>query len=321
MYYAMLFLPFVPMPRPRLQWAARLGPIVAVLFFIALPLTGGAVTPGNGTLRVTMLSVGAGQCAVVELPNGRIIMIDAGSSTLTEPVRKCIAPFLASRGAFGIDEIWLSHGDFDHISAAAELIRAYGVSRVVVSTEFDDRAGSVMDETLLETIRQRHVKLDHFHRGEKVTLGKDVTIEVLWPPQDTALNSNNAGLVLRLNYARRTILFPADIQQIPEAALVGHPEELHCDVLVAPHHGSSETTTPAFVAAADPLYIVSSNDRTLSQKQRLFEREIGDRPLFRTNRCGAVTIQIDRNGGLAVTPFLPQGEAPVPGGGGGGGPR
>ena len=36
------------------------------------------------------------------------------------------------------------------------------------------------------------------------------------------------------------------------------------------------------------------------------EKMIGNRPLFRTNRCGAVTITIDRSGGLTVTPFVPQ---------------
>jgi beta-lactamase superfamily II metal-dependent hydrolase len=76
-------------------------------------------------------------------------------------------------------------------------------------------------------------------------------------------------------------------------------------VLIAPHHGSSETSTAAFLAAADPLYIVSSNDRTLTQKQRLFDKLVAKRPLFRTNQCGAVTITIARDGGLTVKPFVP----------------
>ncbi len=136
-------------------------------------------------------------------------------------------------------------------------------------------------------------------------LGKSVSIDVLWPPPKGSFGlTNNDDLVLKLNYARRTILFPADIQQTAQAALLKSPAQLHCDAMLAPHHGSGETTTPAFVAAADPLYIVSSNDRTLTQKQFRFEKQIGDRPLFRTNRCGATTITIDRTGGLTVTPYL-----------------
>ena len=111
--------------------------------------------------------------------------------------------------------------------------------------------------------------------------------------------------MLKLTYARRTILFPADVQQPALSALAKSPEQLPCDVLIAPHHGSAEAATAAFLKAADPLYIVSSNDRTLSQKQRLFDKLAGERPLFRTNRCGAVTIEIDRNGGVIVAPFVP----------------
>jgi competence protein ComEC len=116
-------------------------------------------------------------------------------------------------------------------------------------------------------------------------------------------------LVLKLTYARRSILFPADIQQPAQAELLKWPSELRCDAMLAPHHGSGESTTAALIAAGDPLYIVSSNDRTLSQKQRVFERQIGKRELFRTNRCGATTITIDRAGGLTVTAYLSSDEA------------
>ena len=161
------------------------------------------------------------------------------------------------------------------------------------------------NETLLNAARDRHVTIQHVHRDQRIALGKDVTLDVLWPPENAGYNSNNAGLVLKLTYARRSILFPADIQQPALVALLKSPDALRCDILVAPHHGSAEAATSAFIQAADPLSIVSSNDRTLSQKQRQFDRLVADRPLFRTNECGAVTIEIDRNGGVIVTPFLP----------------
>ena len=306
-YYTLLLIPLIPAARPLIRRTMRLAPACAVLLFALLPLSGGATRIGDGSLRVTMLAIGAGQCAVVELPDGRAILIDAGSATLTEPVRKCIAPFLRTCGRASIDEIWLSHGDYDHVSAAAEMIRQYGVPRVVVSTAFEDHSAGGTDEALLQTIHDRHIALERVQGGDHAQLGKDVTLDVLWPPfDDPALSSNNSGLVLKLTYARRTILFPADIQEPAEAPLLRHPEQLRCDVLIAPHHGSSERTTAAFVAAADPLYIVSSNDRTLTQKQRVFEHEIGRRPLLRTNQCGAVTITIARDGGLTITPFVPQ---------------
>jgi len=280
-----------------------------VLLFAMIPLGGAGALPGSGALRITVLAVGAGQCCVVETPDGRTILLDAGSATLADPVRKCIAPFLRNRGISSVDELWLSHGDYDHLSAAAELIRAYDVERVVTSTEFERHAGDPPAEALLEMVPRSGVRLDRLRRDEHVTLGRGVTLDVLWPPARSALDSNNSGLVLKLSFARRTILFPADIQQPAQLELLKSRDGLRCDVLVAPHHGSAETSTGAFVAAADPLYIVSSNDRTLSQKQRAFERQVAGRSLLRTNRCGAVTIVIEPDGGLTVTPFVRAGDA------------
>jgi competence protein ComEC len=308
LYYGLLLIPLLSSARPNVKRAFRLAPALAVLMFAFIPLAGGASSrPRDGSLRVTLLAVGAGQCCVMEMPDGRVIVLDAGAS-LADPVRKCIAPYLRSRGRMQIDEIWLSHGDADHTSAAAELIRTFGVPRLVTSTEFDDHAAeNPGNENLLDTIRDRRITAQQFKRDEQASIAKGVTLDVLWPPENSpGLNSNNDGLVLKLTYNRRTILFPADIQQPAMSALLKQSRDaLRCDVLVAPHHGSTEAATALFVKAADPLYIVSSNDRTLSQKQRAFEKLIGDRPLFRTSTCGAITIEIDRAGGVIVTPFVP----------------
>lgn len=305
-YYSLLCAPlFVPIRWPKLCWTCRFGPAGALLLFILLPLTGGATRLGDGSLRVHVMAVGAGQCCLIELPDGRDILLDAGSTSLADPMRKCIGPYLRNRGLADIDEMWLSHGDFDHMNAAGEVIRTYDVPTVRFSTEFERHAADdPPDVELLNTIRQEEAKVERLCRGDRIDLGKGATLEVLWPSRDAKFSSNESGLVLKLTYARRTILFPADIQHRGEAELLRNADELRCDVLLAPHHGSSERTTRDFVAAADPLYIVSSNDRSLSQKQRLFERQIGDRKLFRTNECGAVTIQIDKTGGLTVTPFI-----------------
>jgi beta-lactamase superfamily II metal-dependent hydrolase len=81
---------------------------------------------------------------------------------------------------------------------------------------------------------------------------------------------------------------------------------LKADVLVAAHHGSSEKTTPAFVRAVNPQFIISSNGSPLTEKQKLFELMIGKRPLYRTSNCGAITLRIGRDGTLSVRSFIPQ---------------
>jgi len=60
----------------------------------------------------------------------------------------------------------------------------------------------------------------------------------------------------------------------------------------------------AFVNAANLRVVFSSNGRRLTRKQRVFEEMIGERRLYRTNRCGAITVNIDARGEVRVVPFL-----------------
>jgi competence protein ComEC len=144
--------------------------------------------------------------------------------------------------------------------------------------------------------------------GDVIPLGRETTLEVLWPPRERGrLIDNDTSLVLRLTHAGRSILFPGDIQDGAMRELLKQPERLRADVLVAPHHGSREALTAAFVRAVNPSSIVSSNDRSLTSKQKSFEASdvLGGRAMYRTNRCGAITVRLGHDGTVSVETFLP----------------
>ena len=317
LYYGLLVLPLVPLPSLKMKWFARCGPLSGCALLLIVPLCSG-LAPVGGTgsrsVRVTLLFVGAGQCAVIEPTGGGTAVFDAGSSTLSDPLRTCIEPFLRHEQCRSLDAIYLSHGDYDHISAARAMVGEYGVREVLTSPFFRLHAkGSAPCKSLLDSLDSSGHSPHLIHAGDHFRLGADVTVDVLWPPPEGNYNSNNAGLVLRLVCRGRSILFPADIQEPAERELLKHPEMLRSDVLIAPHHGSAEGTTSQFVAAVNPKIILASNDARLTKKQRNFDAEEAAWPIYRTSRCGAITIEIDRDDKIHVRPFLPTGAPhPVP---------
>jgi competence protein ComEC len=293
--------------RAGLRWTLIFLAVVAYAAILALPVREAVVrrVATRDDLRVTLLSVGAGQCAVVEPPGGRTTLIDAGSTSLTDLWRKCLGPFLHAAGRTSLDTVVVSHGDMDHISGVAETVSIYGVREVLAGAHLLANApGNPAVEGLLATLdaldRPPRVVLP----GDVLPLGRDTKIEILWPrPGGQPLPDNDAGVVLKLTHAGRSILFPADVQDLGMEALLKDPAALKADVLVAPHHGSSERLTAAFVAAVNPAAVLSSNDRTLSNKQRRFESMIGERPLYRTNACGAITVVFQGDGTIHIEPF------------------
>lgn len=299
-----------------LRWPLRFARVAASLFIVLPPLQAYVNPPvPSGTVRISMLAVGAGQCVVVQPPGGRTILVDAGSSSLADLVGKSLGPFLRQARCTGIDTLVLSHADHDHVSAAVEVVRSYGVREVITGDRFASHArANPQTRRLIGELNALHRPPRVAAPGERTPLSQHTMIEVLWPPDasvdDTGtaagLSTNDGSLVFRLTHAGRTILFPGDIQDGAMRHLLNHPERIKADVLVAMHHGSAEALTEEFLAAVDPKVIVSSNDRTLSGKQRRFDQLVGGRQLLRTHRTGAITITIDETGELKVEPFLPQ---------------
>jgi len=305
-FYVTLLLAAYYWPRPGMRLLTKLAHIAAIGMLLFLPYrsTITQTAPANA-LRVTILSIGAGQCAVVEPPSGRIAIIDAGSLSLADPVRRAIAPFLRSRGITQIDTIAVSHANSDHFSAVAELVQAYGARQVLVGPKFAEVAtNNPMLGDLLADLRRSQRPATTILPGQKIPLGSDTTLEALWPPEEGDFEPNDRSLVVRLTHAGTSILFTGDIQDAAMKGLLQTPDKLRAELLIAPHHGSAESTTADFLRAVNPGVIVSSNDRTLSNKQFQFELLTGQTPLLRTHTSGAVTITIDEKGRYSVEPFL-----------------
>jgi competence protein ComEC len=309
-YYALLLTMVLPLKRDSIIWGLRIARAGMLLVLLWLPYETDAAhrRTARDSLRVTLLAVGAGQCVVVEPPSGRVVLVDAGSSSLTDLVSKCLGPYLRHRGCTSVDTIILTHADYDHYSAAAEVAGAYQVREVLTGAHFARHATQAPLATrMLRTFDALQRPPRVLEPGQRMPLGRDTALEVLWPPRDRGddFESNDVSLVLRLTHAGRSILLSGDIEDVAmRELLAGDATKLKSDVLVAPHHGSSESLTQTFVAAVDPGAIVSSNDRTLSRRQVDFEGMIAKRPLLRTHTSGAITIEIDGEGRVTVTPFL-----------------
>lgn len=304
--YLLLALPLLPWPTKRFRTMLRCGPALACVLIPLLP-----ILPFNpkplpvGEFRLTLLSVGTGQCILLHLPSGKVMMIDAGSASITDLERQCIKPYLKSLGLSRIDSLFLTHANLDHFSAASEVIQSHNVQQVFVSPYFHEHAtGNAPAQAFLTTLDSLHRSPQLLSKGQYLQLDPETACEILWPPPNQDLKANDSSLVLRITCRNRSLLIPGDIQEPAERELLTDPASLHADVLIAPHHGSTTPTTAQFLAAVDPQFILSSNDRTLTQKQREFDRLAGSHEAYRTHQCGAITLDVTPKGALSLRTFL-----------------
>jgi competence protein ComEC len=281
--------------RRRWRWAALAG-----LSWLSVGLVASVVRTEPGEFRCTFLAVGHGGCTVLETPDGRTLLYDAGALSGPEVTRRQIAPFLWYRGIRRIDEVLLSHADLDHFNGLPALLTRFAVGQVTCTPTFADR-GSEGVQLTLKALNRYGVPVRIVRAGDRLGAG-EVSLDVLHPPAvGPAGNENARSLVLLVRRGGRSVLLTGDLEGPGLDRVLALPS-IPVDVLMAPHHGSRAANQPALAAWAQPRVVVSCQEPP--RRPGLAEEPYTERgaTFLPTWMHGAVTLR-SRPEGLGVETF------------------
>jgi competence protein ComEC len=209
-------------------------------------------------LECTFLSVGHGAAVVVELPGGQTLLYDAGRLGSPVGASRVVSSFLWSRGITHLDAVIISHADADHYNALPTVLEQFSVGAVYVSPVMFEDTSSAAVQALREAIGKSGVPLSEVWSGDRLRARNDVRIEVLHPPRRGVLGSDNANsIVLAIEYQGRRVLLTGDLEP-PGLTDVLAELPYDCDVAMAPHHGSTASDPPGFVAWSTPEWTIVS---------------------------------------------------------------
>lgn len=288
----------------RIRCFRRRGLFVAV---IALLLLGTAVFGAWSRrvphrLAITTLSVGHGLATVIELPDGRTLLYDAGGDATWDIGRGIILPFLRSRGISRLDTVFVSHANLDHFSGLAGLIDAIPIRAVVISPYVINhhRPASPV-QRMLDLLCESGQRVETLDAGS--TTRRDcgeVVMDVLWPPGNLPVTTseNDESLVLRLEYAGRSILLTGDIEDRAQRALLNDPR-LAADVVVLPHHGSLRGSSRAFIEACRARILIQSAGPSTETFPLPKDSTM---MVYHTAEHGAITVEIE-DGAMRIRAF------------------
>jgi len=209
---------------------------------------------GRGLLEVAFLSVGHGDAALLRLPDGAAVLVDAGGDPRGryDPGARDVVPFLRDAG---VRRLWLAvltHPDPDHGLGFGAVGSSLGVERFATGGREPDP-----DEPLAAALA-RMPRPSPIARGEMLERA-GVRIRALGPPPDAAgWSDNDASLVLRVEYGETSFLLLADVEGRGEDALVRSGLPLAADVVKVAHHGSRTSSGAALIEAVHPRWAVLS---------------------------------------------------------------
>lgn len=208
--------------------------------------------PEGAGLAVHFLDVGQGDCALV-VCDEQYLLIDGGDPAASSTVYT----YLKKYGITHLDYIVCTHPHDDHCGGLSGALSFATVSTVLCPvTAHDSRPFRSLEKKLAE----QNVSITVPKRGDTFSLGQ-AEVRVLGPVHKDGAELNDLSLVLRITYGETSFLFMGDAEEAEEADLIRKYRNLDCTVLKVGHHGSSFSSTSAFLKKASPEYAVISVGR------------------------------------------------------------
>lgn len=221
--------------------------------------------------RVTFLDVGQGDSAVVELPDGQVVLIDGGATyERFDMGRGVVAPFLWNRGIRIIDQVIGTHPQLDHVGGLAWVVRHFIVKKFWGSGETREE---VFYRRLQHSLATQGLQEGVAREGQEIVSSGPCRMVVLNPPggedldvslHDSEMNGhelNNHSVVTRLTCGTHTMLFAADIEREGLSRMTRSTSQDSIEVLKVPHHGAVSSLNRDWLASVHPQYAVFSAGR------------------------------------------------------------
>ena len=242
------------------------------------------------------LDVGQGDSILVHSKN-KTMLVDTGGvvnhskekwqqrknkNTLTDYV---IIPTLKKMGIRKINEIVITHGDYDHMGELANIIKKYRVEDIYLNQ------GNF--NSLERGIIKKYKNIYQIREKEKIKVGNINIIQINKEFSD----ENDSSSVLLMYYKNKKILLTGDASKKTEEYILGKYNIGKIDVLKVGHHGSKTSTSEELLKELQPsLAIIScgkNNRFNHPHKETIDKLKEYKIKYLRTDISGTIKIELD----------------------------
>ena len=247
-------------------------------------------------LNIMMIDVGQGDAFLIQFPNGKTALIDAGEANpFIDNGERIIIPLLDYLGIDKIDYGFISHLDLDHYGGFVSLIFHNRIKEV-----YRPLPDSTSKSLRLENyFAKKKIKTNYYER-KMIDVGntKIYFLNDPYSPQYKNFSSNDKSGVIKIVYGDNSFLFVGDCDFTAEYYLATNFSHiLDSDVLKVGHHGSATGSSEAFLNIVTPeISLISAGykNKFSHPSGRVLNSLIKSKSkILRTDISGAILLQSD----------------------------
>lgn len=237
---------------------------------------------------VTFIDVGQGDSTLIHLPHNKSnILIDTGGN-INYNISKDIINYLKSNGIKKIDYLILSHGDYDHMGEAINLVNDFKVGKVI----FNCGSYNDLENKLIKVLDKNNI--EYYSCINELSIDKYKLSFLNTREYD---NENDNSSVINFNYKTFKFLFMGDAGVEKEKDILKQYKIKDIDFLKVGHHGSDTSSNDYFINSINPkisLISVGKNNRYGHPKDRVL-KTLKNSDVYRTDSNGSIEIKLNGN--------------------------
>lgn len=257
------------------------------------------VEAGAG-LEVIFPDVGQGACVLIKA-DGQTLLVDGGPDSRGTWLQR----FLKQQGVERLDYVIGTHFDADHIGALDVAVYKFDCGTVLLP-DYEKNTKTARD--LNDTLKARDIVAVHPAVGDTYPLGSG-EFTVIAPGNSfyEAENDYSIGIIVR--YKDMDIILTGDASELSEKEMLASGIDLRSDIYYVGHHGSSGSSSKAFLEAVNPKMAVIScgrdNDYGHPHEATLKRLEKQGAVIYRTDTQGSIIVRSDGSDDSWTTEVVP----------------
>lgn len=253
------------------------------------------VTIFNKNTLVSIIDVGQGDSILISFANNKgNILIDTGGNKNYSIAKKTLIPYFKSLGIKKLNFLILSHGDFDHMGEAINLIENFNIENVI----FNCGEYNYLEQELIEFLEKKKIK--YYSCIKEINIDKH-KLKFLYTREYG--NENDNSNVVYLDYNNYKLLFMGDASMKREKEILEKYKLKDIDFLKVGHHGSNTSSSKYFIDTIKPknsFISVGKNNRYGHPKKTVLDNLMNSM-IYRTDIDGTIEIRLNRNKYMITT--------------------
>ena len=242
----------------------------------------------NSNYIIGLLDVGQGDSTLIISPNHKnVTLIDTGGLDYYSTINNTLL-YLKSIGITKINNLIISHGDFDHMGEAINLVNNFKVEKVIFNCgEFNN-----LEQQLMKLLDKK--KITYYSCINELNIDNNKLYFLQTKEYD---NENDNSNVIYTEIDGYKFMFMGDASIATENAILKKYKLSKIDVLKVGHHGSKTSSGEEFINELNPKYSIISvgkNNRYGHPNKEVLDN-LKDTKIYRTDQDGSIMFKIKNN--------------------------